>query len=133
MSRPASTGQDAGSEDGFTVVEVLVAFAIAALGMLLAGQIAGDTMAGLRRAAVLHGEADEAESICLRRLADGPLRPELVEGRFTNGQPWTLQVSNVRAALRSPRGPALWRLVLTRGGPDGLAIYTTLIPEKPDA
>jgi general secretion pathway protein I len=128
-----SRSSAAGSEDGFTVVEVLVAFAIAALGMLMAVQIAGDTMAGLRRAAALHGEADEAESICLRRLGEGPLRAEVVEGRFASGQPWTLRVTNVRAALPSPRGPALWRMVLTRGGPDGPAVYTTLMPDKPDA
>ena len=124
---------DRGAEDGFTVVEVLVAFAIAAIGTLLALQIAGETGASLRRVAGLRAEAAEAEGICLRRLADGPLQPGLAEGRFTDGRPWTLTVSDARGALPARNGPPLWRLRLTRGGPSGPAIYTTLVPARPDA
>lgn len=120
-------------EDGFTVVEVLVAFAIAAIGMILAMQIAGETVTGLRRAALWQAEADEAETICLRRIAAGPLAAEIGEGRFADGRVWTLTVSDVRAALPQRRGPAVWRLVLTLGGTDGRPIYTTLVPGKPDA
>lgn len=122
-----------GTEDGFTVVEVLVAFAIAAIGTLLALQIAGETQAGLRRVAGLHAEADEAEGICLRRLAAGPLQAGLSEGRFTDGRPWALTVSDARGALPARNGPPLWRLRLSRGGPAGPAIYTTLVPGRPDA
>lgn len=120
-------------EDGFTVLEVLVAFAVAALGILLALQIAGETTLGLRRVAALLVEADEAEGVCLRLIADGPLAPAIVEGRFSNGQPWTLTVRDSRPALPARRGPPVWRIRLTRGGPDGAALYTTLIPGKPDA
>ncbi|MCJ2015120.1 Tfp pilus assembly protein FimT/FimU [Methylobacterium sp. J-076] len=126
-------GRDSGGEDGFTVVEVLVSFAIAAIGMLLALQIAGETMGSLRRSARLDTEADEAEGICLRRVASGPLSAGLAEGRFADGRPWTLTVSDVRAVLPAHRGPPVWRLVLTRGGPEGPAVYTTLLPGKPDA
>ena len=126
--RPASDG-----EDGFTVVEVLVAFAIAAIGTLLALQIAGETTAGLRRVAGLRAEASEAEGVCLRRLTAGPLQPGLAEGRFSDGRPWTLAISDVRGALPGRKGPPLWRLRLSRGGPAGPAIYTTLVPGRPDA
>lgn len=124
---------DSSDEDGFTVVEVLVAFAIAALGTLLALQIAGETTAGLRRIASLQVEADEAEGICLRRLTVGPLQAEVSQGHFADGRPWTLTVSDVRPVLPARRGPPLWRLRLTRGGLAGPAIYTTLVPGKPDA
>jgi general secretion pathway protein I len=122
-----------GGEDGFTVVEVLVAFAIAAIGMILALQIAGESVTGLRRAAFWQTEADEAESICLHRIAAGPLAAGIGEGRFADGRPWTLMVSDVRAALPARRGPAVWRLVLTLGGPEGRPVYITLVPGKPDA
>jgi len=126
-------GRESGGEDGFTLVEVLVAFAIAALGILLALQIAGEATLGLRRVAALRIEADEAEGVCLRRIADGALAPATVAGRFSNGRPWTLTVSDSRPALPAHGGPPLWRIRLTRGGPDGATLYTTLVPGKPDA
>lgn len=122
-----------GDEDGFTVVEVLVAFAIAAIGMILAMQIAGETVTGLRRAALWQAEADEAETICMARIASGPLVAGIGEGRFADGRVWTLTVSDVRTVLPERRGPAVWRLVLTLGGPEGRPVYTTLVPGKPDA
>lgn len=126
-------GRDRDGEDGFTVVEVVVAFAVAALGILLALQIAGETTLGLRHVAELRTEADEAEGVCLRLIAAGPLGPVTAEGRFSNGRPWTLIVTDSRPALPARRGPPLWRIRLTRGGPDGAALYTTLVPGKPDA
>ncbi|WP_267359951.1 MULTISPECIES: type II secretion system protein [unclassified Methylobacterium] len=130
---PLTPIRETGGEDGFTIVEVLVAFAVAALGILLALQIAGETTLGLRRVAALRIEADEAEAVCLRRVAAGSLSPGIVEGRFSNGQPWTLTVSDSRPVLPARRGPPLWRIRLSRGGLDGAALYTTLIPGKPDA
>ncbi len=129
----AGPGRDRDGEDGFTVVEVVVAFAVAALGILLALQIAGETTLGLRHVAELRTEADEAEGVCLRLIAAGPLGPVTAEGRFSNGRPWTLIVTDSRPALPARRGPPLWRIRLTRGGPDGAALYTTLVPGKPDA
>ena len=132
----AGPGRALAGEDGFTVVEAVVAFAVAALGILLALQIAGETTLGLRHVAELRTEADEAEGVCLRLIAAGPLGPVTAEGRFSNGRPWTLIVTDSRPALPAlpaRRGPPLWRIRLTRGGPDGAALYTTLVPGKPDA
>lgn len=118
------TGRD--GEQGFTLVEVLVAFAIVSVGMVMALQVAGSTTAGIGRLARANVVADEAEGIVMLRVAAG-LRPDLEEGAFSDGAPWTLRVSDVgpRAGWRGVA--PLWRISLTRGGPSGRPVYTTLV------
>lgn len=116
----------ADGEEGFTLVEVLVAFALVAIGMVLALQVAGSTGTGLSRVAAAEVFADEAEGIVALRVASG-LRPGLERGTFSNGEPWTLSVADVGPSLGWSRLPPLWRVRLTRGGPEGRAIYATLV------
>lgn len=116
-------------EDGFTTVEVLVAFGIAAASTILAFQIAGTAAAAVRRIEASRVAADEAEGVVLRRLAAGPLRPGLVQGVFSDGTPWALAVTDLRPALGLGRVPPLWQVRVT--GASGTPIYlATLIPEK---
>lgn len=119
---------DASGEAGFTLVEVLVAFAVAAAASILVLQIAGTTTAGIRRLETLRIAADEAEGIALRRLAEGSLRPDLVQGTFSDGSGWTLSVTDARPALGLGRVPPLWLLRVSRAGPAGEPVYATLVP-----
>ncbi|AWN48607.1 general secretion pathway protein [Methylobacterium terrae] len=120
-----------GGEDGFTTVEVLVAFGIAAAATVMAFQIAGTAAGAVRRIEASRVAADEAEGVVLRRLAEGPLRPGLTQGAFSDGTPWTLGITDLRPALGLGRAPPLWQIRVTRGGAAG-PLYATLIPGKPE-
>jgi general secretion pathway protein I len=115
-------------EAGFTTVEVLVAFGIAAAATLMAFQIAGTAAAAVRRIEASRVAADEAEGVVLRRLAAGPLRPGLVRGAFSDGTPWALTITDLRPALRLGSVPPLWQIRVM--GSSAVPIYATLIPEK---
>ncbi|BCM84464.1 hypothetical protein [Methylobacterium indicum] len=118
-------------EDGFTTVEVLVAFAIAAAATIMAFEIAGTAAGAVRRLEARRIAADEAEGVVLRRLAEGPLRPGLIQGRFSDGTPWTLAILDLRPILGLGRAPPLWRVRVTAGGPDAPPLYATLVAGKP--
>ncbi|NGM36559.1 type II secretion system protein [Methylobacterium sp. DB0501] len=117
-------------EDGFTTVEVLVAFGIAAAATVMAFQIAGTAAGAVKAIEASRVAADEAEGVVLRRLAAGPLRPGLLQGAFSDGTPWTLSITDLRPVLGLGRVPPLWQVRVSRGGA-GVPLYATLIPEKP--
>ncbi|MBY0296792.1 MAG: type II secretion system protein [Methylobacterium sp.] len=121
--RPASPRGDA----GFTTVEVLVAFAIAAAATLTAFEIAGTAAGAVRRLDAARVAADEAEGVVLRRLADGPLAPGVVHGTFSDGSPWALSIVDLRPRLGLGRAPPLWRVRVTRADPTAAPLYATLI------
>lgn len=114
-------------EAGFTLVEVLVAFAIASLASVMVLRLASDLTVGSRRIDAAAFRLDEAESLVLVRAAAGSLRAGLEQGRFGDGQPWTLSVVDAAPMLGWHDVPPLWRVRLTLGGPDGRLIYTTLV------
>lgn len=120
------TGHPPDDEAGFTLVEVLVAFALVAIGMVAALQVAGQTGFGLGRVAAADVVSDEAEGIVALRAAAG-LRPGLEQGAFSNGEPWSLSVTDVSRQLGWQQVPPLWRVRLTRGGPEGRPVYLTLV------
>lgn len=123
MSAPAVARQ---GQEGFTLVEVLVAFALVALGLVMALQVGGSTGAGLGRLSAAEIVADEGEGIVALRVAAG-LRAGLEQGTFSNGEPWTLSVTDAAPSLGWTRLPPLWRVRLTRGGPDGRPVIVTLV------
>ncbi len=127
---------EAAPEAGFTLVEILVAFAVAAAATTLVLQIAGTVAGGVRRVEALRVVADEAEGVALRRLTEGPLRPGLVQGRFSDGSPWILSVADVRPGHGNggqggqARVPPLWLLRVSRAGPGNEPVYATLVPGR---
>lgn len=129
---------EAAAEAGFTLVEILVAFAVAAAATILVLQIAGTVAGGVRRVEALRVVADEAEGVALRRLTEGPLRPGLVQGRFSDGSPWILSVEDVRpghgngaqGGQGQARVPPLWLLRVSRAGPGNEPVYATLVPGR---
>ncbi|MGY2049049.1 prepilin-type N-terminal cleavage/methylation domain-containing protein [Methylobacterium sp. JK268] len=126
--RPVRRGAARHAGDaGFTLVEVLVAFAIVSLVSLMVIRIAADMAVGGRRIETAAIRLDEAEGIVLVRAAAGSLRPGLEQGRFGDGQPWTLTVVDARPVLGWRDLPPLWRVRLTLDRPDGQLIYATLI------
>jgi general secretion pathway protein I len=128
--RRRASRRDGAGEAGFTTVEVLVAFGIAAAATVMAFQIAGTAAGAVRRLDARRVAADEAEGVVLRRLADGPLRPGLAQGAFSDGSPWTLSIVDLRPVLGLGRVPPLWQVRVSRPDPAAAPVYTTLIPGK---
>ncbi|TGE01241.1 prepilin-type N-terminal cleavage/methylation domain-containing protein [Methylobacterium nonmethylotrophicum] len=127
MRRAQRVAGGRSGEEGFTLVEVLVAFAIVALVSLTVIRLAGDMAVAGRRVETAAIRLDEAEGIVLLRAAAGSLRAGIEQGRFSDGQPWTLSVVDVGPALGWRDLPPLWRVRLALGGPDGSLVYATLI------
>lgn len=125
MTPAPSLGE--GTEDGFTLVEMLVAFAVVALCTVTALQISASlSRQGAGIEAALRA-ADEAQGIVWTRFALGSLRPGREAGRFSDGSPWMLTVSDVAPALGWRNVPPVWHLRLTRGGADGAIVYETVL------
>ncbi|KQQ25371.1 general secretion pathway protein [Methylobacterium sp. Leaf123] len=116
-----------GAEDGFTIVEMLVAFTIVALCTVTALQISASlTQQGAGVEAALR-TSDEAQGIVWLRFALGSLRPGQESGRFSDGSPWVLTVADVAPALDWRDVPPVWHLRLTRDDPRGPIVYETVL------
>ena len=119
----------AGRKAGFTLVEVLVAFFIAALTLTMALRVLGEGAGWARRGPAAALRMEEAASVMEALLADPALRPGERAGTFTDGQPWRARVTDVTAAVVSGPAPArLLRVDLSAAGAAAAPLLATLVP-----
>ena len=143
VSRSGSMGM-ARVARGFTLIEVIVAFAVLALALtLLLGTLSGATKQ-VRWADDAGRAALHAQSLLDQTGVGAPLQPGQREGEFEDGRyRWTLQVEPWRdqaaqdAALIDPGASRLMRLTLAvqwgEGGPRQQLQLQTLRLVAPDA
>ena len=129
MSARPSKLADTATEDGFTLVEVLVAFALVALATVFVIRIGGETAWRSNRIEGIDTLVDEAEGIVMLRTVAGTLRPGTEQGRFSDGRAWTLSIVDVGPGIGWRNLPPLWRVRLREGGVEGRTVYTTLVAE----
>jgi prepilin-type N-terminal cleavage/methylation domain-containing protein len=102
------------SESGFTLIEVLVAFAILSIVLLtlfsgLSTALRGDRGAEFTRSA-LHLAKAELETAGV----GSPLTPGVTNGRFENGMEWKLSVRPYASAYANNATPAYWVEIIVR-------------------
>ena len=78
---------------GFTLIEVLIAFAILALVLGVVFRTISSGLGHERTARLATARVLEARSILDQLGADIPLEEGLIEGRLATGEVWTLTVS----------------------------------------
>ena len=86
---------DATREDGFTLIEVIVAFVILALSLITLYRALGGAYSGARRVAL----QDEALAVGQSQMArignDIPVAPGMLDGRLSRGSTWRLVVEDI--------------------------------------
>jgi general secretion pathway protein I len=100
--RSAATARES-AQSGFSLVEVLVAFAITSLAMLAAFQAFGESAGRLARSTEALRRTEEAAAL-VAGLAAEPLAVGRRSGRFRDGTPYEIRIEDA--------GPAPCRLVL---------------------
>jgi prepilin-type N-terminal cleavage/methylation domain-containing protein len=108
----AGTSRDPG-EAGFTLVEVLVAFAILSIVLLALFSGLSTALFGDRRAEFTRSALRLAKAELETAGVDSPLMPGVTIGRFENGMEWRLSVQPYAAGTPSAT-PAYWVEIIVR-------------------
>jgi prepilin-type N-terminal cleavage/methylation domain-containing protein len=112
LSSAAGTVID-GHEAGFTLVEVLVAFAILSIVLLILFSGLSTALLGDRRAEFTRIALTMAKGKLETAGVGTPLTPGVTTGRFENGMEWRLSVRSY--VLTSPNAtPAYWVEIIIR-------------------
>ncbi|MBE7219422.1 MAG: prepilin-type N-terminal cleavage/methylation domain-containing protein [Caulobacteraceae bacterium] len=115
-----------GGDAGFTLVEVLVAFFIAALTLTAALRVLGEGAQWARRGPAAALRMEEAASVLDSLAADPALRSGERDGTFTDGQPWRARVTDVTALAAAGAPGRLLRLDLYAGSNLDAPLLVTL-------
>lgn len=105
------------TQQGFTLLEVVAAFAILALGLGLAMQAATGAMQQSRQAAEHTRAALHAQSVLDTLGVGAPIEPGSYEGEFDDGYRWLAEVTEYQVPIESiPEGidPLATPVVLLR-------------------
>lgn len=106
------TSRDPG-EAGFTLVEVLVAFAILSIVLLALFSGLSTALFGDRRAEFTRSALRLAKAELETAGVDKPLTPGVTTGRFANGMEWKLSVQPYAAGTPKAE-PAYWVEIIVR-------------------
>ncbi|MEA1832117.1 prepilin-type N-terminal cleavage/methylation domain-containing protein [Methylobacterium durans] len=121
--RPAAEGPEA----GFSLVEVLVAFAVTSLVMIAAFQVFGESAGRLVRAGDRLRQTEEAAAL-LAALAAEPLVPGSRTGRLGDGTSYRIRVEDAGAALGPHAvGSGTYRVELWVGPPPGRLVLRSVL------
>ena len=92
---------------GFTLIEVLIAFAILAMVLGVVFRTLSTGLSHERTAGLVTARVLEARSILERLGADLALEEGTIEGRLATGEPWSLTVSLLDPAAGDETDPGL--------------------------
>ena len=92
---------------GFTLIEVLIAFAILAMVLGVVFRTLSTGLSHERTAGLVTARVLEARSILDRLGADIALEEGTIEGRLATGEPWSLTVSLLDPAAGDETDPGL--------------------------
>ena len=99
---------------GFTLIEVLIAFAILALVLGVVFRTLSTGLSHERTAGLVTARVLEARSILERLGADIALEEGTIEGRLATGEPWSLTVSLLDPAAGDETDPGLLNAYLAK-------------------
>lgn len=105
-----------GRQDGFTLIEVLVAFFIAALTLTAAMRVLTEGSGWARRGPAAAIRMEEALSILDTVMAAPSLGPGEQEGVFADGRGWRVRVTDITAAVLPQANGRLLRIDFFAGG-----------------
>ena len=91
------------SESGFTLLEVLVALAVLAVGVALTLSLISGALANIRKVQLRTRTIQHAEAVMeLALLDDRILKPTTFTGDFEDGTRWSVQVADFQLPNESP-------------------------------
>jgi prepilin-type N-terminal cleavage/methylation domain-containing protein len=102
------------SEAGFTLVEVLVSFAILSIVLLTLFGGVSTALRGDRRAEFTRSALRLAKAELEIAGVGSPLMPGVTNGRFENGMEWRLSVQPYASASSNNATPAYWVEIVVR-------------------
>lgn len=117
--------------EGFTLMEILVAFAIISVTLLVVFRSFQSGLEHERRAGEAQARVLEARSILAGIGATGRLIETVETGRLvTTGEPWQAEILPLQTAQAGPLQP--WRVTLTVGREDqsGLTLTTVKVARR---